>query len=651
MKTTFKKALSLTIALCLLFATVSCLTLLGSRVAAAGTLVRTTEIGTIPDGQQAIYKAEINYNGLGSVELVFGEITLLTIKGDDLYFGKTQSVGTFGKGVYKYEAAINPQQKLLTAKVTLPDGGTLTRASETMLGGTEVKCYVVGASKINSSSVTFENITVNSFNTFDTEPTSNPNIYNVVTSFDDAATTRNFAWTAAASFLGDSAMELKYRKVGASDWTTVTAAKETELAVVENEDYFKCDVTGLTPDTEYEYIIGKAGSADDADWISPYTFKTAAEDIDEFTFVALSDTQGMSSWYYHKFTKTAIEEAFEEVENPAFILHGGDVVDDGLNQTDWNRFFKAMGDRIATTPFFGTVGNHDCWSVIDTTKHPFYWGLHFNNPNNGGLAAYDQSYASQITTHPATANTFKEGIADETVYSFDYGDAHFVVINSGSYNGTYNKTPLKLLAEAQKEWLINDLEANKDAKWTVMLVHAQVHCFLGDDYDNDWLYDVIEDEDFGVDLVLHGDTHNVCRTYPMRDGQIVTKSAGDTIQKGIGTVYATMSATKPAHSSRTPGTWDGIIDETAALVAVPTQTQPTYTTVSVKGDELVVTTKQANGLVVDAFTIAETIDSGDSDGQKPPFVGDTSNTAATTVAMFVAILALAVTSVKTFKKN
>ena len=623
--------------------------------AATGTIKQTVLIGDIPSGRHAVLNAEVDFSGEGSVEIVYGSVTVLTIKADSLIFGDIHTAGKFGKGVYKIEATIAPEQKMLIAKVTSPDGSIVTRGFNTLLGSGNVNFYVEGESGINSANYYLDDAKLNSYKSNDTEPAYTgvaANIYNLVTSFDIAQTTRNFAWTAKADFLNGSEMQLKYRKVGDAEWTTVPAIKETETVETADEDYFKCDLTSLTPDTEYEYKVGKADGDEETEWLNSFTFKTAAENVDDFTFLAISDTQGQDSWYYHKSTLTVMQEALEEVENPAFILHAGDIVDNELKTADWNRFFKAMNNSVASIPFFATVGNHDCWNT-DPSKTPFYFDLHFNHPNNGGSAAYNNTYMSQIKNNVASSMFSEYG--DETVYSFNYGDVHVAVINTGGYNGTYNKTNLELLALAQKNWLIKDLRANKDAKWTIVLQHANTHCFLGGDYHNDWLADVLEDEQYGVDLVLQGDTHNVVRSYPMRDGKIVTKAVDNTIKTGLGTIYATLGVIKPSPSKRIPyNGYEGLtFDETSAVVATSAIFLPTYTTVNVTGDKLTVTTKQVDGLVVDRFTIADNPDLGGADDgeDKPPFVGDTFNPTSILAIIFASVIALAVTAIMIFKKK
>ena len=652
MTSTLKRILSITIALCMLLATVTCLSVSAAETTTVTNdenpygLVYSTEIGNIASTQQALYTAEVEYTGIGKVELLYSTMQLFYIENGVLKVGSKLTGGTYEKGTYKIDAIINPTQKMLTVKVTLPDGGIITRGFNELNGGSSMDYYIIGASKVKKSSVTFEDFTPNTYSVPSSVPSytgMDLNIYNIVTSFDIAQTTRNFAFTVAASFVGaNDSIALKYRKVGDTDWATILAIKEEELVETADEDYYKCDLTGLSADTEYEYIIGKLNGSD-TEWTSPIKFKTAAEEIDEFTFIAIGDTQGEANWGHEKYGYAAYQEAFEEVNNPAFILNTGDVVENGTIKDHWNYFFKALNKRGASTAFFPTVGNHDAWNVENASRDSFYFNYHFNNPNNGGSAAFDQSYASNFQTLPSYLQFFGE-MGDETVYSFNYGDAHFVVLNTGSTNDLYSGARDKLLLTAQRAWLINDLEANKDAKWTIMMFHAPVYNFLGGVYDRDFLNDVIEG--YGVDLVLQGHTHLVTRTYPMKNGEIVTKAVESTIPKGIGTIYTTIGATKGSHTSFTNYTE---YDETAQLVVTPVKEQPTYTTVSVSGDKLTVTIKQVNGFVVDTFTIDENAELPGIEEQ--PFVGDSSNLAIPIAILFFSTVVLAVLSIKSFKKN
>ena len=291
------------------------------------------------------------------------------------------------------------------------------------------------------------------------------------------------------------------------------------------------------------------------------------------------------------YAKAAFDEAFEELPDPAFILHTGDVVEEGGNKAMWNWYFKTLGEHGASVPHFAAIGNHDTWA-----NGPLYFDLHFNHPNNGGTAALDKTITQHIDY--SYLKTLAKN-ADETIYSFDYGDVHFTVLNTGSYHSED-----RYIIEAQRKWLEKDLEESKTAKWKVILLHEPVYHRKGGAESRPWLHDLIEA--YGVDLVIQGHSHLVTRSYPMKGGKIVTKSYTDVVPKGTGTVYTTIGSTALNH--------DGVSDsqhvEEMFNVITPTATQSSYTIVKVTEKGLSVVSKQINGLVLDEFTIAK-------EGEKP----------------------------------
>ena len=575
----------------------------------------TTEIN-IAKGQQAVYTSEIDYSGNGKVMLKYGGAEIFCIGNGDLRVAGKTVLGSYGKGSYKIESVISPDQEMQTVRVVGPNGEIIRRGFYTLLGGDAMNYFITGESKVVAADVKYEACTVNEYTLTTKEPIytgSDANIYNVVTSFNEAQTTRNFAWTAKSVFAGKNTMALKYRKVGDAEWMTVDAVKEIESVNTADEDYYKCDISSLSPDTEYEYKIGKKESDKDSDWTKIFKFRTAKESIDEFTFIAVGDTQGIT-WNGmttgdkgFMFAMAAYQEAFEEVKDPAFILHTGDVVETGNNKNMWNMYFKSLNGYGTSTPMFAAIGNHDSWGT------PLYFDYHFNHPNNGGNAALDQSFKNVVTGN--ILQLFQN--ADETIYSYDYGDAHFIVLNTGSYSNQD-----KHIIDAQRDWLTRDLEANKDAKWKIMLFHEPVYHRAGAGESRPWLHDVIEE--YGVDLVIQGHSHLVTRTYPMKDGKIVTKAVDETVEKGIGTVYTTIGSTALNHD----GANDAKYEEEIGILATPTPTQSAYTTVTVKNDKIVVTTKQINGFVLDSFTIEDKNASSDTSEDQNGEITDTSTEAS-----------------------
>ena len=555
----------------------------------------------IPENQQAAYKCTVQYNegsetrvGLEGINSSNAAVTgqLFAIGDNGLAIGQYACEGVFEPGTYQFTVCLNPVQKAVNVEVTLPDNkGVIRRGAGSLLYGattiTKVISQTLELEEPLVEEVSYVDIQEDDYTLNTEKPVYEgfeANVYNLVTSFDgDAKTTRTFVWTALESFVGDAGMSLRYRISGTSEWTTVEAVRENESVEYETEDYFEVDLTGLIPGTIYEYQIGKNGS--ETEWGKTYTFTTEKENVKEFSFVAIGDTQPTNwngSSYVDKgamYAQVAIQQAVANTDNPAFILHTGDVSETGWIVDNWNQYFKALGEVGTTIPHFAAIGNHDVSGNTDN------FDLHFNHPSNGANVFSEETLA-------AMKDFIKN--PEETVYSWNYGEAHFVVLNTGVYDRGIEID--EMIIEAQREWLQKDLEANKDADWTVIMIHQPVYHRKGGNESRPWLSDVIDK--YGVDLVLQGHSHLVTRTYPIKDGKVVSKNITDTIEKGVGTVYTTVGATTTNHDGLSAG-----IKDNYYLAFTPDLSQPAYTTVTVQDSALKVTVKQVNGLVIDEFVI------------------------------------------------
>ena len=195
-------------------------------------------------------------------------------------------------------------------------------------------------------------------------------------------------------------------------------------------------------------------------------------------------------------------------------------------------------------------------------------------------------------------STWGKGIVKnqaETVYSFDYGDVHFAVLNSGT---DFSKADTITILTEQAKWLDEDLAAT-DKKWKIVMIHQGMYPAKTERYNTkEPLLEVIDKHQ--VDLVLQGHDHVVARTYPMRGDVIVTKESIDTVTKGTGTIYNILGSSGLKRYDMIANTpeWFAVLNATSA-------NQPTYTVFKVDSDSIDVVTKQMNGLIVDEYSIVE----------------------------------------------
>jgi hypothetical protein len=112
----------------------------------------------------------------------------------------------------------------------------------------------------------------------------------------------------------------------------------------------KGEVCGLRPSTTYHYRVGADGA-----FSSVAPFRTGPEpgSVEPFTFVAMGDSRGAPDRLARTLA-TAVAN-----ESPAFVSFGGDFVEDGTRQSEWDAVFEACEDSLRSTPVLPVPGNHE----------------------------------------------------------------------------------------------------------------------------------------------------------------------------------------------------------------------------------------------------------------------------------------------------
>ena len=237
-------------------------------------------------------------------------------------------------------------------------------------------------------------------------------------------------------------------------------------------------IEGLQAETQYFYRV-ESGSAQEKIRSDVFPFATAVEPSTPFAFAVISDTQGNP-------TVSGKLAEFAWAQRPNFLLHPGDLVSTGPNDSHWTEhFFPSMHPLIRHVPFYPVLGNHE------------------QNAKN---------YFDYVSLP-----------APEYYYNFEYGNAEFFMIDSNR-----NVQP----GSEQFRWLEEKLAASK-AKWKIVCHHHPPYSSDENDYGNLWktnkstrgdlrvrklvpLY-----EKYNVDIVWNGHIHSYERTWPLKQNQAV----------------------------------------------------------------------------------------------------------------------------------
>ncbi|MDR1572561.1 MAG: metallophosphoesterase family protein [Clostridiales Family XIII bacterium] len=250
---------------------------------------------------------------------------------------------------------------------------------------------------------------------------------------------------------------------------------------------FTAELAGLAPGATYYYSVGGAGG-----WSATQSFMAADTGAADFSFLYFGDiqvTEGAES----DFAAWGALAGGAYARNPgaAFALQGGDIVESGIDTGQWDAFLDSATPVFSRIPFMPTNGNHE--SNFPSGKPELYLDV-FSLPRNG-----------------------PEGFEEE-FYSFDYGDAHFTVLNSWVFSGEQRLDEDDL--EAIDAWVERDLSSSA-ATWKIAVTHLPLYAVHSDAVaDATRAHWAPLFERHGVALALVGHQHVYSRLKPLSGGAV-----------------------------------------------------------------------------------------------------------------------------------
>jgi len=258
-----------------------------------------------------------------------------------------------------------------------------------------------------------------------------------------------------------------------------------------NKTIHELDLKGLNVQTDYFYRVSSVNAESEKAASEIYSFQTAVRNESSFAFVVIGDNRT----YPERFAKVT---ARAWAERPNFVVNVGDVVTNGNVKEQWiNEYLGPAADLMRRVPTYVAIGNHE------RNADWYYKYVSYPKPEN--------------------------------YYSFDYGNAHFSIIDSNN-----NLSP----NSEQFNWLSKDLSRSK-ARWKFVFHHHPPYSSDENDYGDTYkgksklgdmnvrqlvpLY-----EKNKVDIVWYGHIHDYERTWPLRDGKVDQKRGVTYIQTGGG---------------------------------------------------------------------------------------------------------------------
>ena len=254
------------------------------------------------------------------------------------------------------------------------------------------------------------------------------NIRQVITA--DSTTSRTFMWQ---SDYAEENPVVEYRQAGDDDSLMQLPASSDAFSDDGVTTYIHtAAVSDLKPGTAYEYRVGAGDKR--SDWQS---FHTAQGH--DFKALIFPDSQSSD---YSVWAATA-QPAWQRNQDAQFFINMGDLVDNGQDHYQWNAWFDVVSDMIARIPVVPLLGNHETYDKDWKVRMP---------------EAYLHLFALPRIDREKYQNQF---------YSFDYGDVHFVVLNTQSQELADFEPSLD---EDEVAWFKEDM-AKTTKKWKIVLMH------------------------------------------------------------------------------------------------------------------------------------------------------------------------------------
>lgn len=261
-------------------------------------------------------------------------------------------------------------------------------------------------------------------------------------------------------------------------------------------------LSGLQSSTTYYYAIGS--SLGQISSQANYHFKTSP---------VIGTIEPIRTWVIGDFGKGNQQQV--DVMNSyldytgsrgtdVWLWMGDNAYQDGEDSEYQTKVFEQYDSIFPFMPFFPTPGNHDYGSMggyflLTPTAHTLHSGAYYDIisvPKNG-----------EIGGHPSGTEAF---------YSYDYGNIHYISLNSEVQNTNSRNTTME-------SWLTQDLAQNTQ-DWTIAYFHQAPYSRGSHDSDDQWeifmrgmrknILPILEAG--GVDLVLSGHSHNYERSYLMK---------------------------------------------------------------------------------------------------------------------------------------
>lgn len=300
-----------------------------------------------------------------------------------------------------------------------------------------------------------------------------------------------------------------------------------------------------------------------------------------FNFVQVTDQQGFNADEYKVWGIAA--QYIKDNESFDFTMNTGDMTQNGNRMNEWIDYFKArspLNNYVEMT----TVGNND---LCPTDIYTLGSGAD-NSKINPINMEYFYTYEMDERNLPIFRLDDKD-IYVSSLYSFNYGNTHFICLNSEitaiTETDVYGLSTGGQIYSKIKDWITKDLELNKDYKWKVCYMHEMPFTIMTRDlfvnyYKANYMANSVNRggshlninsgslgywastffQNNDVRLVLGGHKHTYCQSHPIEENPLdnmkpVIQVTTDSLLNNFGSTLLVNGDTEDTKNYLYPKEW------------------------------------------------------------------------------------------------
>jgi predicted phosphodiesterase len=307
--------------------------------------------------------------------------------------------------------------------------------------------------------------------------------------------------------------EAEYKNSNSNDWIKAVKQTSTKVAVAGVDPFlvYSTSFTSLNPGTLFMYRVLKNDKI-------VFTAEAKALKAPEQSYrVAITGDIAAGTKAAGKIANSIYNS------KPDLVAIAGDIVySQGLiaeyKTKYWPVYNKDDADStgapiLRSIPIVAAVGNHDALTRdLDRFPGALAYYHFWEQPLNGPDGKEGGSLVPSLKASDANRKAFLDGAGEKyprmTNFSFDYGNAHWTILDSDPYV-EWNDSLLK-------DWVIKDLATAQNASWRFVLMHHPGFNSSRAHYEQQQMRLLSPIFEKGnVDVVFAGHVHNYQRSYPM----------------------------------------------------------------------------------------------------------------------------------------